>query len=109
MTTQKSTWAKDPLYRMLDRGIRHEVMVLRDNGVHTTESCEGTAGHCYAEPTVEFAGDETEGFKVLAIAMQNGLPIRDLRRVYKMNNGVELTGPFWQMTFWRRRNRGGHG
>ncbi|GAG19465.1 unnamed protein product, partial [marine sediment metagenome] len=57
----------------LDKGIERIVIVLNDAGVETYASCEGGPGHAYTEPTVRFFGDRSEGFRALAIALQNGL------------------------------------
>ncbi len=82
----------------LDKGIEKEVNILFSNGIETFESCQGGEGHSYPEPTVRFHGDNSEGFKALAIAIQNGLSVVSLRREWEMING-ELTGPWWEMTF----------
>ncbi|MGI8519378.1 MAG: hypothetical protein ACR2MC_02000 [Actinomycetota bacterium] len=82
----------------LDPGIAHIVDALRAHGVETFESCEGGAGHSYAEPTVAFHGVYAAGFHALSIALGLGLPVRDLRRVWEVVRG-EPSGPVWQMTF----------
>ncbi|SRR5216117_3392341 len=78
-----------------------------ENGIETTESCEGdwrwTPGrgrHSFPEPTITFAGGPAEGFRALGIALQHGLKVVALRRVWTVNDG-EPTGPEWEMTFWR--------
>lgn len=82
----------------LDPGIRRAVEVLGAAGVETFESCQGGPGHAYPEPTVRFHGDRSEGFRALAAAMQEGLPVVALRRVWTINDG-EPAGPWWEMTF----------
>lgn len=82
----------------LDKGIETEVKILVENGIETYESCEGGIGHAYPEPTVRFYGERSEGFKALAIAMQNGLKPSDLRRIWSIIDG-EPVGPYWEMTF----------
>jgi len=84
--------------RGIDKGIAREVGVLRANGVETTESCQGGQGHPYPEPTVRFCGGHAEGFKALGIALQNGLLVTELRRIWCVIDG-EPTGPQWEMTF----------
>jgi hypothetical protein len=84
--------------RPLDGGISREVELLRQHGVETFESCEGGAGHPFVEPTVRFHGDATEGFRVLALALKNGLRVDQLRRYYQIQDG-EPTGPYWELTF----------
>jgi len=84
----------------LDIGINAAVLALREHGVDTFESCEGGAGHAYPEPTVRFHGDTPEGFRALAAAMKEGLPVAELRRVWPILD-EEPTGPWWEITFAR--------
>lgn len=83
----------------LDSGIVDFVKVLQEAGIETIESCQGGEGHAYPEPTVKFCGDNSEGFKALAAAMQAQLPISELRRVWSMQGG-EPTGPVWELVFY---------
>jgi hypothetical protein len=85
----------------LDSGIRRYVEVLNEEGVETFESCEGGEGHAYPRPTIRFHGDRSEGFRAVAVALQNALPVGDLRRTWPIIDG-EPTGPYWEMTFSRR-------
>jgi len=87
----------EPTERALDAGIEEAVLILRNGGVETFESCQGGEGHPFYEPTVRFHGDGSEGFRALAIAQQNGLRVDQLRRYYQIQNG-EPTGPYWEMT-----------
>jgi hypothetical protein len=82
----------------LDPGIASAVETLRQAGVETFESCEGGKGHAYHEPTVRFHGHRAEGFRALAVALQAGLKVSDLRRVWPILEG-EPTGPWWELTF----------
>jgi hypothetical protein len=82
----------------LDGGIASAVLALISGGVETFESCEGGSGHAYPEPTVRFYGDHAEGFRAMAVAMQARLPVRELRRVWPVND-LEPTGPWWELTF----------
>jgi hypothetical protein len=79
----------------LDRGISDAVRVLRKTGVETFESCEGGEGHAYPEPTVRFHGEAPEGLRALAVAMEAGLPVLELRRVWAIQDDepVSLTYP----------------
>jgi hypothetical protein len=86
--------------RIIDAGIRRAVKVLWENGVETTESCEGGRGHSFAEPTVRFFGGQAEGFRALGIALQHGLKVAELRRYWSIQDG-EPVGPHWEMTFHR--------
>lgn len=81
----------------LDPGILAFVECLSGAGIETFESCQGGIGHAYAEPTVRFHGDRSEGYKALAIAMQAGFRVKELRRVWPLLDG-ELTGPYWELT-----------
>lgn len=83
----------------LDPGIEHIVKVLRAGGVETYESCQGGEGHSYPEPTVRFHGNRGEGFRALAWALEHGLPVDDLCRLWSIIDG-EPTGPYWQLTFY---------
>ncbi len=82
----------------LDAGIRRYVEILDGAGVETYESCEGGDGHACPEPTIRFHGDHTEGPRALAFALQHGLPVSALRRLWTLIDG-ELTGPTWELTF----------
>src|SRR5580698_8979345 len=86
--------------RLIDAGIRREVRVLSENGIETTESCEGGKGHSFAEPTVRFSGGHAEGFRALGIALQHALKVAELRRYWSIQDG-EPVGPYWEMTFAR--------
>ena len=80
----------------LDPGIRSAVLILRDGGVETFESCEGGVGHSFPEPTVRFHGDSTAGYHAFAVARQNGLPVKAVRRVHDVIEG-QLHGPWWEL------------
>jgi hypothetical protein len=84
--------------RGIDPGISREVLILRENGVETFESCQGGHGHSFLEPTVRFHGGHAEGFRALSIALQHGLKVGDLRRYWVVIDG-EPVGPQWEMTF----------
>lgn len=86
----------------LDEGIEREVLVLRKAGIETYESCQGGKGHAFQEPTVRFHGDRSEGFRALAVAIQNGLSVNALRRNWQIIEG-EPTGPHWEITFYKPR------
>jgi hypothetical protein len=88
----------------LDAGIAPFVELLRRGDVETFESCEGGRGHAFPVPTVRFHGDEVEGYRAFAIARGGGLQPTELRRAWRVA-GAELVGPWWEMTFARRRRR----
>lgn len=81
----------------LDSGIAEAVELLRAGGVETFESCQGGKGHAFYEPTVRFHGQQSEGFRALAVAQQNGLRVSELRRYWSILDG-EPVGPYWEMT-----------
>ena len=82
----------------LDKGIERAVIILSEAGIETYESCEGGPGHAYPEPTVRFHGEYCEGFRALAVALQNNLSVSGLRRVWSIIDG-ESVGPTWELTF----------
>ena len=98
-------WPKDG-WPELDAGFRDVVRVLREEGIETTESCQGGQGHPFPEPTVKFSGGKHEGYRAVAAAMMHGLKVTELRRVWAINDG-ELVGPEWEMTFITRLGGGG--
>lgn len=87
----------------LDKGIKDYVEILLAEGIETYQSCEGGEGHSFPEPTVQFSGDRSEGFRALAVALQNGLPVSAVRRVWSIEDG-EPVGPDWEIIFWKRCN-----
>jgi hypothetical protein len=82
----------------LDPGIATVVELLRNAGVETFESCQGGEGHSYLEPAVRFHGQQYEGLRALSVAQMHGLPVRELRRVWRIEDG-EPNGPWWELTF----------
>jgi hypothetical protein len=84
--------------RALDAGIEREVHILAAFGVETFESCEGGGDHAFPEPTIRFHGTKAAGFHALAVAIDHGLGVKDLRRVYNVEDG-EVVGPTWELTF----------
>ncbi|MGO8836259.1 MAG: hypothetical protein ACLQAH_03915 [Limisphaerales bacterium] len=91
--------------RKLDKGIEREVRILFENGVETTDSCQGGNGHPFPEPTVRFSGGQAEGFRALAVALQHGLKVTELRRIWIVQDG-EPVGPQWEMTFHHQNGNG---
>ena len=82
----------------LDPGIRRYVLILRQGGIETFESCQGGEGHAFPEPTIKFYGNNWEGFKALSVALTNGLPVLSVRLVWDINDGLPQ-GPWWEMNF----------
>lgn len=83
----------------LDPGIAPYVDWLDSMGIETFESCQGGEGHGFYEPTVRFYGDNSEGFRALAVAVQRELPVAELRRYWQVTRAGEPEGPHWEMTF----------
>ena len=82
----------------LDDGIKQAVLVLRSGGIETFESCEGGPGHAFPDPTIKFHGSAWAGYRALAVAMENGLRVARLQRVYHVSDG-QLAGPWWELVF----------
>lgn len=94
-----STIKCDPMPELpLDPGIRRYVIALREGGIETFESCQGGEGHAFAEPTIRFHGGRYEGYRAVAVAMERGLPVAQLRRAWGLYDS-ELEGPWWEITF----------
>jgi hypothetical protein len=106
MSDYKNDQELEAMFSSLDKGIERAVRVLMKAGIETFESCEGSAGHAYLEPTVRFHGDRFEGFKAFAAAKQHGLKVYALRRIWTMRDD-EPTGPYWEMTFRNTAPSGG--
>ncbi len=82
----------------LDSGIANSVQILAESGVETFESCQGGDGHAFPEPTVRFHGHRSEGFRALSVALERGLSVHTLRRIWTIDDG-EPTGPYWELVF----------
>ena len=80
----------------LDPGIRDAVLIMREAGVETFESCEGGVGHAFDVPTIKFHGNAWAGYKALAVAMENGLAVRRCQRVWGVVDG-QMEGPWWEI------------
>jgi len=92
------TGMEEAITSRLDPGIKRAVVALRPAGIETFESCQGGSGHAFAEPTVRFHGHRPEGLSALAVALQTGLRVSELRRVWPVID-EEPTGPCWELTF----------
>jgi hypothetical protein len=83
----------------LDPGTAPYVDVLDTAEIETFESCEGTEGHGFLEPTVSFYRGHSEGFRSLAVAVQRGLSVAELRRYRQVSRAGEPEGHHWELTF----------
>jgi hypothetical protein len=66
-------------------------------GVLDGEHVDGGRGHSYAEPTVRFEGDSSEGLRALSVALANGLPVKELKRSWGVLEKI-VHGPWWELT-----------
>lgn len=90
----------------LDRGIEKAVMILRESGINTIESCEGGAGQAFPDPTIVFTGGKAEGYKALSVALHHGLAVVQLRRVWARNR-LRADRPLLGVNACRSGNRAG--
>ena len=97
MVTRQPTTRLD-LELDLDAGIAPIVLIFRQAGIETFESCEGGTGHPFPVPTIRFHGGRGDGVCAYSVAMNHDLPMVELRRVWDILDG-EITGPFWEATF----------
>ena len=80
----------------LDPGIRNAVRMLREANVSTTQSCEGGEGHSSVYPFIHFSGGPGEGYRVMNMAINTGLPITRIGRFWythtQQRNGRPILG-----------------
>jgi hypothetical protein len=90
----------EEMYAGLDPGIRFAVRVLNAQGIDTCQSCEGGPGHSYDRPSVDLAAGASDatGFAALAAAVDYGLPVDSLARVWNVENGLPYE-TIWRLTF----------
>ena len=91
-----------PSDHYLDPLIAPWVRILNEHGIATSESCQATPGHFGRDalgfPWILFKGPSWVGYQALAVAMEFGWPVSQLRREWRMRDG-ELQGPEWRLTF----------
>jgi hypothetical protein len=80
----------------MDDGIVEAVVILRDHGIETCQSCEGGPGHSYSEPSIDFLGGPAAGFAAVSVARQHGLPVDALYRVWNVQ-GDEIFEVVWRL------------
>ena len=98
----------------LDDGIRKAVIVLRNAGIDTLSSCEGSDNPGYHPeqhgphhgdwPYVIINGTAADAFIALGAAIKEGLCVRSVEQswfVYPEAPGVPV-GPQWRITFWQK-------
>lgn len=67
----------------IDPGILPAVEILNTHGFKTFESCQGGKGHCYAEPTVRFFGEEFDLIRAFEVCQGYNLAVLEAKRVYR--------------------------
>lgn len=90
--------------KCIDKEVAPIVDVLREGGVETIQSCSGKPGHPFPECTVVFCGEQSDGLRALSVALQRGLSVFQLKRVWTVLN-KEITGPLWELTFKQKEGR----
>lgn len=96
--TAPLTNQEDEILAQLDPDIRPFVEILRRERVETFESCQGGKGHSSPEPMVRFHGNAYEGYRAFTVAMNYGMPVKELNRHYDVVEGG-LVGPYWKLIF----------
>ena len=81
----------------LDPGIRDIVILLREHGVDTGESCQGGPGHSYSHPVIHFGGDEHAGLRALWLLESAGHHVDQLVRIWDLNAGGFAC---WRVDLW---------
>lgn len=84
---------------MLDAGIQGAVVLLCKAGIETVQSCEGGEGHSYPEPTVDFVGGKGTGMYALSVCIDHNLPVKELSRVWQMDDNNEIVEVLWRIVF----------
>ena len=82
----------------LDNGIKPWVLLLRESGVETRQSCQGGAGHAYDMPTIDLTGGPGSGMRALSVCLDHGLPVMELRRTWIVEH-CGIGEAVWQLVF----------
>ena len=80
-----------------DPGMRDAIKLLRDNGIDVLDSFVPDSDATGA-PTIRFQGNAWAGYKAFAIAMESGLSVGRIQRVWGATDG-QIEGPWWEITF----------
>lgn len=86
----------------LDVDIAWPVHMLRERGIHTTESCQGGEGHAFPDPSIKIAGSHGEGWRALSVLRDYRVPVMHLCRTWDITHG-EVDGPYWLVVLHPRR------
>lgn len=80
--------------------LSEEAQILAANGIEVIAN-DGEQKPDYQK--VRFAGQRDRGPFAVGIALEHGLKVMELRRLWLIVNG-EMTGPFWELTFGERNH-----
>lgn len=83
---------KTDFFDGLDPLIRPAVEVLNAHGFKTFESCQGTDGHAFPEPTVRFNGSEYDLIRAFEICLCYKLNVLHGRRVFSKDDVYKNEG-----------------
>ena len=92
----------DSFYGAIDPLIRPLVRLLRDNGIETTESCQGGEGHGDGWPWITFRGGEGDGRRAMYLADRVWM----MERCWEVVNGKLAGTSFWRMKLYPLRKAG---
>lgn len=79
---------EDEIIADLDPGIRAAVVLLREHGVDTAESCQGGTGHAYPHAVIHFGGDDHAGLHAVWLLENAGYHVSELVRIWDLNAGT---------------------
>lgn len=97
----------EPRCKDIDPGILPIVMLLRDAGIETSESCQGGDGHVEKYPFVSFYASRPEAFRALKVVFDAGLPVIELVQFWQVDRvDGEPHGPYWRLEFNSLEHRG---
>lgn len=89
----------------IDLGIARALDILITHGeplgIKTNESCDGSPGHSYFEPTIAFVGSTGAAWHAVGICLDHGLPLRRLCRSWTFDTvGLDGDPATWELIFW---------
>jgi hypothetical protein len=80
----------------LDPGIRDAVVLLREHGISTGESCQGGPGHSSGWPWITFGGNEHAGLWAVWLLESAGISVDRLNRTWRLDSG-SYPDPYWKV------------
>jgi len=84
----------------IDPGIAHVVRLFMEHGIETRQSCQGGDGHAYPYPTVDIG---RQPWKALDVANDYGMPVMEITRSWRIEDGCPEDHPTWSIVFHPRR------